>query len=108
MKKIIKLTESDLTKMVKKIINESDFEKNIINIVSLSDVIDNYGSIKTTRKPLEIKEVLMDIDSWSDDMEFKDSEGNYYQIDDLINKYVTVGDGQPFKVPSDKLTDYDI
>jgi hypothetical protein len=63
-----------------------------IEIVSLSDVIDNSGRTATTRDVQDIEDVLTDSMCWTDDITFGDNDGNTYFIDDLIGKKVKVGD----------------
>lgn len=63
-----------------------------IEIVSMNDAgTSNTGKGKTTKKLSDIEEVLTDPETWTDDLSFKDKVGNFYFIDDLINKEVKLG-----------------
>lgn len=71
---------------VSKVLNEE------IEIISMSDAgVSNQNKSLTTKKYSEIISVLLDSEEWTDDLRFKDKNGNVYFIDDLIGKKVKIG-----------------
>ena len=71
---------------VSKVLNEE------IEIISMSDAgVSNQNKSLTTKKYSEIISVLSDSEEWTDDLRFKDKNGNVYFIDDLIGKKVKIG-----------------
>jgi hypothetical protein len=73
----------------------------IPNIVSFTDVTDNWGGIETSFRTEEIHHVLTSPDEWTDDMYFVDERGKEYFIDDLVGKEVFVEGFNVFMVPQD-------
>ena len=72
-----------------------------IHITYYSETIDNSGRVEASSKGEYIYNALMNMDEWSDDQIFEDSDGNKYFIDDLINKQVKVDGIGIFTVPND-------
>jgi hypothetical protein len=72
-----------------------------IKIVFYSEVIDNLGRTKSSTKGADIFNVLNDVEEWTDDMTFKDENGQMYFIDDLAGKEVWVADIGLFTVPAE-------
>jgi hypothetical protein len=70
-----------------------------IKIIYYSEVIDNFGRQESSTKGQVIFSVLNDVENFNDDMQFEDSEGNIYFIDDLIGKEVFLEDIGIFTVP---------
>jgi hypothetical protein len=70
----------------------------IIKIVSLTDVIDNWGRTETVTDPLEIQQVLLSPEEWTDDLTFTDDQGQVYWIDDLIDREVELHGVDRFRV----------
>ena len=71
---------------ISKVLNEE------IEIISMSDAgVSNQNKSLTTKKYSEIISVLLDSEEWTDDLRFKDKNGNVYFIDDLIGKKVKIG-----------------
>ena len=70
----------------------------IIKIVSLTDVIDNWGRTETVTDPLEIQQVLLSPGEWTDDLTFTDDQGQVYWIDDLIDREVELHGVDRFRV----------
>jgi hypothetical protein len=70
----------------------------IIKIVSLTDVIDNWGRTETVTDPLEIQQVLLSPEEWTDDLTFTDDRGQVYWIDDLIDREVELPGVDRFRV----------
>lgn len=77
-----------------------------IELVSMSDAgVSNFNKKDTTKKHADIEAVLLDPETWTDDLSFKDKQGNVYFIDDLLNKDVKIG-GKIIKVEEGKLNEY--
>jgi hypothetical protein len=72
-----------------------------IKITYYSEVIDNFGRQESSTKGQIIFSVLNDVENFNDDMQFEDSEGNIYYIDDLIGKEVLLPDIGIFTVPTE-------
>ena len=70
----------------------------IIKIISLTDVIDNRGRTETVTDPLEIKQILLSPEEWTDDLIFTDDQGRAYWIDDLIDREVELQGVDRFRV----------
>lgn len=84
------MKKSELRQLIReeisKVLNEE------IEIVSMSDAgVSNQNKSLTTKKYSEIISVLLDSEEWTDDLRFKDKNGNVYFIDDLIGKKVKIG-----------------
>ena len=78
MKKIIKLTESDLTRIVKRVIKENDIKMDLINTIKdegFSSVSEMVGGDKVLFKILDIK-TPMDFLHLFDDLDVVQSEKN--------------------------------
>ncbi len=76
-----------------------------IELVSMSDAgVSNFNKKDTTKKHSDIEAVLLDPETWTDDLSFKDKQGNVYFIDDLLNKDVKIG-GKIIKVEEGELYD---
>lgn len=84
------MKQSELRQLIReeisKVLNEE------IEIVFMSDAgVSNQNKSLTTKKYSEIISVLLDSEEWTDDLRFKDKNGNVYFIDDLIGKKVKIG-----------------
>jgi len=79
-----------------------------IEIIDYSEVIDNFGKTKKTRKPEYIEMILKDPKNFTDDMSFLGKDRKVYYIDDLIGNEVKVGNSKFFVNESlDEKTDPD-
>lgn len=72
-----------------------------IQIVSYSEVTDNYGKTESSTMGDQIYSALNNVDEWSDDIVFYDNNGCQYWIDDLAGKEVYVSSIGTFTVPTD-------
>jgi hypothetical protein len=72
-----------------------------IKITYYSETIDNWGRQESSHDGKTIHRVLTDVEGWTDDMEFEDSNGNIHLIDDLVGKEVEVEGIGKFTVPTD-------
>jgi hypothetical protein len=73
-----------------------------IKIVYYTETIDNLGRTESSCKPDYIYNALMNVDDWTDDMKFEDSNRNIYFIDDLQGKKVCVPGIGIFQVPNNE------
>ena len=65
-------------------------EKEIINIVYYSEVIDSWGREESSTNPKVIHRILNNSAEFTDDMVFENEYENPYSIDDLIGKTVKI------------------
>jgi hypothetical protein len=73
-------------------LNENKLNEMTIEIISMTDHgVSNSNKSEYTKKHSDIEEVLIDPDSWTDDLAFRDMHGNTWSIDDLIGKNVKLG-----------------
>jgi hypothetical protein len=73
----------------------------VINIIYYKETIDNWGRTESSMKGDIIFNVLNNVEDWTDDMEFEDENGKFYNIDELAGKEVDVPEIGIFTVPTE-------
>ena len=73
----------------------------VINIIYYKETIDNWGRTESSMKGDIIFNVLNNVEDWTDDMEFEDENGKFYNIDELAGKEVDVREIGIFTVPTE-------
>jgi hypothetical protein len=72
-----------------------------IKIVYYKQTIDNWGRQESSMQGPIIFSALVDTENWNDDMQFEDSDGNWYGIEELIGKEVILDDVGLFIIPKE-------